>query len=893
MPDWKLEIRKYLPALNLSPTHEAEIAEELSQHLQQRFDELVASGKSDAESRQTVHQELGSGNLFPVSLRRNYQEPITIGEKGSSNIMNDLWQDIRYAIRTMKKNAAFTAVALLTLTIAIGANTAIFSVVNSVLLQALPYPNADRLVIFWGLDQSRGSQKIDFAHGMFAYSRDHSHSFEKMAAYQTGSLTLTGVGEPERIDEADVTYDFFNVLGRQPMYGRGFLPEEDKPNTNPKFTNNNSVVVLSYELWQRRFNGDQSIIGKAINLNNSPLIVIGIMPPGFNFPQKAQMWIPVGLDPGWNTFWNLTPIGRLKPNVKMADAHREIADLTSTFRKDHALQSNPGASILMMPLLDSLVGDVKTPLLVLMGAVALVLLIACANIANLLLARATIRTREMAVRSCLGASSGRILRQLLTESSLLALFGSIGGLALAFFALQILKSISISSVPRIEGAHIDLTVLGFTIGVALLTGLLFGLVPALRSARINLQDAIKEGSRGSSSGTARRINNVFVVAQFALSLVLLVGAGLLLQSFRNLLAVDPGFRAENVLVGRIELPQTKYTDKTQVNSFYSQMLERLQRLPGSRTVGLGSQVPLNNHGDGHQLVVEGNEPGPNDPVTVIFVRSVTPGYIEAMGIPLLRGRTFQTTDTETSQPVTIIDETTAKIFFANEDPIGKHIKTGGPLDPWLTIVGVVPSVKKATLDESSKYYLYQPLTQRPVSAMYAVIRTERDPEMMINSLRGQITSLDSELALFDVHTMEQAVADTVSTKRLTNALLTAFAITALLLACLGVYGVMSLNVSARTNEFGIRMALGAQRGDVLGSVLRQGMILTAIGIAIGLGGALVLTRSLESLLFHVKTSDPFIYTGVALMLGLTAAFACFVPARRATKVDPMVALRYE
>src|SRR5581483_9598321 len=375
---------------------------------------------------------------------------------------------------------------------------------------------------------------------------------------------------------ADVTFDFFNVLGIQPVYGRAFLPDEDAPNTNPRYHNNNNVVIISYDVWQRRFNGDPSILGKPVHLDNNPITVVGVMPPGFDFPQKTQLWMPVGLDPQWNTFWNLTPIGRLKPGIKIEDASREISDLSATFKRDHKMQSNPGSAILMMPLLQSIVGDVQTPLLVLMSAVALVLLIASANIANLMLARATARNREMAVRSCLGASSRRIIRQLLTESSLLAGLGTAGGLFLAFVGLQILKSLSIAQVPRINEASINPSVLVFAIVVALLTGLLFGLAPALRSARVNLQDAIKEGSRGSSSGSARRINNLFVIAQFSLSLILLIGAGLLLQSFKNLLSVNPGFNAENVLVGRLDLPKSRYTDKTQVRGFYQQLQQELQ-----------------------------------------------------------------------------------------------------------------------------------------------------------------------------------------------------------------------------------------------------------------------------------------------------------------------------
>jgi len=532
--------------------------------------------------------------------------------------------------------------------------------------------------------------------------------------------------------------------------------------------------------------------------------------------------------------------------------------------------------------------------LVLLGAVGLVLLIACANIANLVLARASARSREIAVRSCLGASSRRIIRQFLTESLLLALAGAGGGLALAFWGVKALKNLSPENVPRIEQAQIDLRVLLFTFAVSLATGLLFGLAPALWSARVNLSEAIKEGARGTASRGARRLNNAFVIAQVTLSLVLLIGAGLMLQSFKNLLAVDPGFRPDNVLTGRLELSEKKYATNAQIHGFYERFLERVQNLPGVSAAGLCQQLPFNRVSDGTVFTVEGRE---LEQAPVAWWRNATPGYFAAMGIPILKGRPFLPTDTATSTPVAIVDEKLARSQWPNENPIGKRVKLGA--GPWMEVVGVVADIKQASLDEDisltspSWPYLYLPASQQIQESMYFAIRTAGKPEAMISAVRAQVLALDSELPVFEVSTMEQAVARSLSTKRLTSLLLAGFAVTALLLAGMGIYGVMSLNVGARANEFGVRLALGARGYDVLRLVIVQGMRLVMVGVTAGLVAALWLTRLLETLLFGVSATDPLIFVGVAVVLSVTALVACWIPARRATKVDPLIALRSE
>jgi putative ABC transport system permease protein len=802
--------------------------------------------------------------------------------------MGSLLQDLRHGARLLLKSPVFTVVAVLTLALGIGANTAFFSVVNAVLVKPLPYPEPDRLVTFWISAPAEGMRDMEWTEGLFAFLRDHNQTFESMAAYDGTGFNMTSRGEPERLNGTTVTSDFFRVLGQEPVQGRTFFPQEDTPG-------NNNVIILSYELWQRRFGGDVEILGKPLNLNNVPTVVVGIMPPGFDFPNHTEVWVPVGLDSQDNSLWYIDPIGKLKPGVTVEDGQREIVALIDDFaRQQNWPKAETGTTILARPLAYEIVGEVRTPLLVLLCAAGLVLLIACANIANLLLVRAGSRSREIAVRCCLGASPRRIARQLLTESLLLAAMGAVCGLFLAFWGVKALKALSLEAVPRIENVQVDTTVLLFTFGVALLAGLLFGLAPALWASRVNLNEAMKEGARGSSA-SSRRVNNAFVILQFALSLVLLVGAGLLLQSFKNLLSVDPGFRPENALVGRLELPDNKYTDKTQIRSFYNQLTERVENLPGVRAAGLSQMVPFGKGGDGNPFTVEGPEPAPDETLPEAWWRSVTPGYFEAMGIPILNGRSFKDSDTQTTPLVAIVDEKLARNFWPGEDPIGKRIRIGRASwgNPLMTVVGVVTVVKHRNLDENSKYYIYMPASQEPQSTMYLVIRTANEPEAMVSAVRSQISALDPELPLFEIHTMEQAVDSSLAAKRWTNLLLAGFAVTALLLAAVGIYGVMSLNVSSRINEFGIRLALGAQSGDLIRLVLGQAAALVATGLAVGLLVTLWITPLLASLLYGVSETDPLTFALVSLALVIVALMACYIPARRATKVDPIIALRCE
>ena len=808
--------------------------------------------------------------------------------------MDQIIKDIRFALRGLAKKPAFTVIAVLTLALGIGANTAIFSVVNAVLLRPLPVKEPDRLMTFWLSAPAQGLQHMDLNPAMFAYYRNRTRTFESLGAFETGEFSLTGGGEPEAVPGAVVTFEYFNVLGREPLHGRTFTAQEDTPG-------NNHVVLLSYGLWQRRFGGNKNIVGQSINVDNEPTTVVGIMPPDFDFPDPAerasssghvQLWVPKGLDPQNANSYNLLAVGRLKPGANSDEAKKELDSLYQAYSAESGVRIGiaPESSVttVLIPWQQNIVGEVRRPLLVLLGAIALVLLIACANLTNLMLARAASRSRDLAVRQCLGASALRIVRQSLTESLLLSFIGTLVGVLLAVWIVTALKSLVSSQIPHVETARIDATVLLFTVAIMLLTGALCGLAPALHSARTNLQDAIRSASRGSTSGSNKRLNNVFVVSQLALSLVLLIGAALFLQSFRNLLSVNPGFRADNVLMARVSLPEQKYKDTAQTESFYNQLRQNVGSLPGVQAIELCQVVPFSGGGGGAGFAVEGFE---HEQSKVAWLRSSTPGYFNAMGMPVLKGRGFESTDTATSLPVAIVDESLARKYSAQGDLVGKRLRVGD--GPWLTIVGIVPNVKNRKLDEAAWPYVYRPYSQWVRRETMLVVRSEIDPTIIAGNIRQEVAKLDPELPLSRVSTIRQAMDRSLVTTRLTNWLLTGFAATALLLALTGIYGVMSLNVANRRGEFGIRLALGAQTANVLKLILGQGLKLAIVGVVLGLLAAMAFTRLLQGLLFGIGASDPLTFALIAALLVGVALLACWIPARRATKVDPLEALRSE
>jgi putative ABC transport system permease protein len=831
---------------------------------------------------------------------------IRILQSAMEGTMDTLWQDLRFGVRMLIKSPGVTAVAVLTLALGIGANTAIFSVVNAVLLRPLPYEQSDRLVFLY----ERGTQMdMSISYPNFTDWRTQNRVFEKIGVYNRASYNLTGVGDAERLRAGQVSADLFAALRVQAAMGRVFTNDEDKPGAAP-------VVVLSHGLWERRFGADPQILNRTITLNGRPYTVIGIMPRGFLFPSRVEMWVPVGQlsgDPDWQQRGNhpgLYGVARLNPGVTIEQARADMDTIAVNLEKQYP-DTNQGNRIAITPLLEIFVQDVRRALWVLLGAVGFVLLIACANVANLLLARAAARQREMAVRVALGASRRRIAGQMLTESVLLALPGGGFGLLLAQWGIDLILAINPDSIPRAREVNVDGRVLVFTLAVALLTGIIFGLVPALHASKPDLHNTLKEAGRGSTRGR-HWIRQGLVVAEVALTLVLLAGAGLLVRSFYHLLQVNPGFAYENVLSFSISLPERRGSPEQRIN-FYQQVTENLRALPGVTSVGLSSGLPLGNNGWQTSFVVEGRPQPPPSQTPLMEACLASPDYFRTMGIPLLKGRFFTEQDNRShlteaatrglrederfgaGANVVIIDEEFARRYWSNEDAVGKRIRWGtDPRSPVLTVVGIVGRVKMDGLGaNSNRVQGYFPFLQLPFAGMVVTIKGAMEPEQMIAAARQQVRSIDPNQPIYDIRTMAQIRSESIAPERLNLTLLGIFAAVALVLALVGLYGVMSYSVTERTHEMGIRMALGAQTGDVLKLVVGQGMKLAVSGVAVGLVGAFALTRLMARLLFGVSATDLSTFTGVAVLLVMVALLACYVPARRATRVDPMVALRYE
>ena len=806
--------------------------------------------------------------------------------------MNTLFQDLRYGARIMLKQPGFTLVAVVTLALGIGANTAIFSLVNSILLRPLPFREPDRLVRLIQSSPKLGLSTWGVSQAGFAAYRDQNRSFETVALYNSNALNLTGEGEPERLPVTNATADFFKVFGVSPLLGRTFVEGEDAPGKN-------TVCVISHKLWQRHFGGDPNIVGKKLNLNNTPTEIVGVMPAEFKFPRlEIDLWIPLALDTKRTAPYFFSVVGRLKPGVHIAQAQADTTDILQNFGRQRGnvsesvgLSEGNGPRTIVQPIKEVLLGKTQKPLLVLLAAVAFVLLIACANVANLLLARATSRTREIAVRVSLGATPRRVARQLLTESVLLSVIGAIFGVSLAAVGISMIDKMPITGIVRMEEVTLSGRVLAFTAGVSVLTGLLFGFMPALRAYAMGIEAGMREGARGTVSH--RRLNSALVAVQFALSLVLLIGAGLLLKSFQRLESVDLGFNAENTLTMVANLPRTKYDNEEKALRFYDGALERLRNSPGIKSVGLTSNLPFADGGSVDGFIVEGQEPpeGGNISQTEQAEQvSITPGTLQTLGIPLLQGRDFQHSDISNSPLVTIIDEPLARRYWPAGDAVGKRIQTTGNRQ-WLTIVGIAGGVKHLSLAEEKRPHMYYPMAQNADLRASFVVRTDGPPTAAISTFRAAIKQVDADMPLYMVRSMTEIIEQTLGTQRLTNILLTAFAIIALTLAAVGIYSTMSVYVGSRTKEFGIKLALGAQPGALRRSVLRQGMLLTAAGVLVGVVGALALTRTIKSLLFEVSATDPFVFTSIPLLLVFVSLLACYTPARRATKVDPLDALR--
>ncbi len=897
MPDFKTEIRARLTKLQVSAAREAEIVDELAQHLEDEYDQALSRGVSEKEAERAILENLNVPDLLDRELkrveRRAPQNPAPMGTRQRSNLIADLGQDIRYGLRMFAKNPTFTAIAVLAIALGIGANSAIFSVVNALLLRPLPYKNPDQLVAIWEEATHLGFPKDTPSPANFLDWRQQSTVFEGMAALAERSFNLTGVGEPERLDGRRVSANLFDLLGVKPIIGRSFVPEEDKPGTK--------VVLLNESLWKRRFNGDPSVIGRSVNLDGEPYTVIGILPHTVRLLSSGnwrdQVWVPLAFpseEAASRGSHYLEVIARMKSGVTLPKARAEMDTIAARLAQQYP-DVNARRGAVVTPLHEEIVGNMKPALLILLGAVAFVLLIACANVANLLLARAAARQKEIALRLALGADRARLTKQLLVESVLLSLIGGVVGLGLAYLGLNVLARFIPQDVARADAITIDAKVLLFTLAVAVVTGLIFGLAPATQASHFNLNETLKEGGRDSSASVrGKRLRNSLVIAEVAISFILLIGAGLLINSFVHLRTLNPGFRADHLLTLNVDLSVVKYPDTQRRTTFFEEVIHRVQTLPGVRSAAVAGNLPFTYNGDSTLIAVQGIPDPPIDQWPDVIYRTIGPGYFATMGIPLVRGRDFNDQDKLNTMPVVVISEKTAKHYWPNQDPIGKSLKVGATTSdgPWRTVIGVVKDVRQNDFIAEPKmqmYFSYRQVKELVANAL--VVRTLVDPLSLGTSVRNAIWAVDKDQPVANIDSMEHIVAGAVARQRFSMLLLAIFAGLALVLAAVGIYGVMSYSVAQQTHEIGIRIALGAKRSDVLKMTLSQGLKLVGLGLACGLIVAFALTRVMASMLFGISATDPITFLGISFVLLAVALLASYIPALRATHVDPMIALR--
>ena len=800
--------------------------------------------------------------------------------------MDTLFRDIRYGFRGLLKRPGFTVIALVALALGIGANTAIFSLVNAVVLRPLPYPAPDQLVWCWG--NFPGGNRASVSPPDYLDFRSQNKSFEQLAATMSMAMpaTITGGGEPERLMASVVTGNYFQALSVAPTLGRGFSIDNEKPGSD-------QVAIISHELWQRRFGGNPGIVNQRIVLDNKSFEVIGVMPKGVLFPQTADLWVPLNFEASPDMKIRkahfLRPIGRLKPGVTVAQAQADTDAIAAQLEQQFP-QSNTGWNLRLEPLRERLIGSSRSSLFILFGAVGFVLLIACANVANLLLVRANARQKEIALRTALGASRMRIVRQLITESLLLAIVGGALGALLAAWGIDLLVTLSGNLIPTTANVTVDATVLAFTFATSLLTGLLFGVFPAFRTVNVNLSDTLKEGGRSSEGTLKNRTRSLLVVFESALAVVLLVGAGLLVRSLIALENTNPGFEADNVLTMRVDLSRGKYDTPEKSAAFFQDLEQRLNALPGVETVGMINGLPLSGTRNDTQFVVEGRPAvKPGEEFNADF-RSVNHNYFQALQIPLLRGRNFTEQDVRDSAKVIVVSEQLVNTVFPNEEALGKRLQMVIDDDQY-EIVGIVGGIRDRAVEFQPYQTIYIP--SRSWGWFNVALRMQGDPMSLVPAIRKEVQAIDPEQPIATLRTMEDWVSRATATPRYRTALLGLFAGLAMILAATGIYGVMSYSVAQRTHEIGVRMALGARHRDVLRLVVSQGMLLVVVGLGIGLVAAFGLTRLMASLLFGVTAKDPLTFAAVAGLLAVVAFIACYIPARRATKVDPLTALRYE
>ena len=810
--------------------------------------------------------------------------------------METLIQDLRYAVRMLLKKPGFTVVALIALALGIGANTAIFSVVNAVLLRPLAYEDPERLVVVWSNNAREANPRYPVAAANFVDFKERNQVFDRLAAYLSfmPNMTMAGAIEPVQIATFSVSPDLFPLLGVEPARGRTFLDEEAQ-------VGKDQVVVLSHGLWQRQFGSDPNIVGQNVTLDGVPYNVIGVMPKDFFFLYRnADVWLPLSFNPRFNANFTITNrtgavlglIGRLKPDVSIEQARAEMDRIASNLADEHPTINN-GIGVTLVPLYEQITEGVRPALLVLLAAVSFVLLVACANVATLLLARASSRQKEIAIRTALGAGRVRLIRQLLTESVLLSLMGGALGTLIAVWGIDLMLALSPSEIPRQSEIGIDASVLLFTLGLSALTGVFFGIFPALQLSKSDLHESLKEGGRSSSVSTRQGVRSLLVVSQVALTLVLLVGAGLLVNSFVRLMNVDPGFKTDNLLVIGIAVPTSLRNSPPQKVAYYQELFERVRSIPGVEAVGAVTRLPLTARGVTGRLTIEGRAVAPGQEPEIEF-RRASSEYFRALGVKLIDGRYFNDQDNAQSPDVAILNESAARRFWPGEDPLNKRVKTNpNPTAPWLTIVGVIGDVKHFGLDADARPEIYISSEQAPPDGPFMVVRTTTDPASLAGSVRAQVAAMNNVQPVNTIQTMEEVLSASVAQRRFNMLLLAIFAGLALLLAAVGIFGVISYSVAQRTQEIGLRMALGAQARDVLVMVIAQGTKLALAGVGVGLVASLLLTRLMATLLFNVSATDPVTFLAVSLLLVGLAFLASYVPARRAARVDPMVALRYE
>ena len=881
---WLQSISNRLRSLFRRDTVEQEIGSELHFHIERQVEENILAGMNPQEARRAASREFGGVEQVKEECR----------DTRRANYLENLLKDVRYGFRMLRKSPSFTFFAVAVLALGIAANSAIFSIADAILVRPLPYRDANRLVMIWEDSSAYGFPKDTPAPGNFSDWKSRNQVFEDVAAISDGSFNLTGSGNPENLIGKWATANLFSVLGVSPALGRDFRPEDDVPGAP-------AVALLSHGLWLRRFGGDPRIVGKEISLNNEKCTVIGVMKRGAQFPDReTDLWVPsrfttAQLANRRNHF--LQVVARLKPRVSLRTANANLATIASQLEKENP-DSNAKVGAFAVPLREELAGDVRPAIFMLLGAVCFVLLIACANVANLLLSRATGRRREMAMRIALGATRARVIQQMLTESILLSIFAGVAGLLFSIWGTKFLATLIPTGIAPMTGTGVDGRVLLFTLAISLATGIVFGIIPASRVSQFQLAHSLKQGGGRSGVGSGgHRLRDALVISEVALAIVLLAGAALMIRSLENLYHLDPGFRADHVLVMRTPLPRQKYEAFAARAAFYEQVLERVEGLPGVVAAGYTTWVPLTNSGGATGITIEGKpEPAPAD-VLVPNIRIISRDYTRALRMKLMEGRLFESRDAAGTLPVALINQTMARNYWTGEDPAGKRFKVGGYSEksPWLTVIGIVGDVHQAGLAVPARAEMYLPYQQEDLGfePEYLAVRTAGDPMALGEIVRQQIWAVDKEQPVAGMMPLEDLVDENLASRKMQASLLSGFAGLALLLVTLGIYAVLSFAVTQRTQEIGVRVALGAQPGDVLRMIFSQGFRLFLMGAALGLAAAFVLSRALVHLLFGVSAYDPVSFAGVTILLAAVALLACYVPARRATRVDPLIALRYE